>query len=450
MNDEIFYPTDYYEIEKIKRLHYAASQCYKLSEVLQAANIYKEALSLAEKIDDKQQIVELRRWCGASFYEAGKLHDALSVLVPVMKDKPDVMNMEHFYVSTIKYIEIAQELPVSLKSIEKGHSNIEKLLNDLGYKEWRHMQLRKLSELFKIRGMYKQSIDLGLESWALYQSNQSNGPGFLPDEYLYNLSQLFLITHNFDETKYLLNEWELVDSYVPSYKEMTTLIRQSEFSRVTGDLINAVRYAERAKMIAKITRHYWRLKCSIKALIRAYICTSQFDNANYELKELCEDRRSESLHERYDFHLLRGDSYLAYARFLLGANLYDDEFGLELFPLNSELTDNKIIVQEYSDYNITDNEGLIELLDKVMITLKHKLSDNDENEVTEQPDTVTKKIFINKKSENINPINLLRHAQQAYSTALHVGQKIDSLLECNVHSENISKRFHCVAELKKS
>jgi len=434
MADETLYLSNIEAYEKIEKLDHIAHQYYRMSEVLQAANIYKEALNLAESINDQQKIVNIRRWCGASFYEAGKLREALAVLVPIMKEKNEFFKPDDFYVAAIKYIEIAQELPVSLSSIQKGHNNIEHILKHLGNMSWRHMQLRKLSELYKLRGMYEQAINLAQESCSLFQINSENGPSFLAEEYLYHLLHLYLLNHNFEQIKRVLGEWEYIESSVPDYKEMTLSIRQSEMARISGDIINAVSYARKAKMIAETTRHYWRLNCSINALVRAYICANQFENAGALLQEFCSNRLSESLHVRYNYHLLRGDFYLSYARHIIEASLYDDEFGIEIIPISTKPVSES--VNNLSDSECADihQEGLIELSDSLLIHLDFKNSQKDDNNIQLQ-----------KK----DAINCLRHARQAFNTALHIGTRIDSLLECNIRSNEILKRLCYTEKLQK-
>ena len=312
---------------KLYSLDIVAGQYYNLSEVIDAAEVYKRALDIAETLNDSDRATRYRRWCGACNYEGGRLLAGLNILAPVVVSVPiQESRKQDFYVAMIKYVEIAQEIPLSLKSITAGHANITNFLRDNGLTDWQHMLNRKLSELLKLRGLFDQALGLAQESWHHFKATRGNGPSFLAEEYLYNLVDLCLKLHNLDQAEYCIGLWRYEGTSVPSYKEMTLLIRESQLMRIKNQIYESIELARKAVSITKQANHYWRIGCATKALIRSFLLAENFEMASKELLNMSAFRHCESFHNRYDFHLLRGDLYNSYFRFLGGLPMIDFEY----------------------------------------------------------------------------------------------------------------------------
>jgi hypothetical protein len=436
-------------IESARILWHTAHQYYQLSEVLQAAQVFRKTLEVAESLDDPVFIVNCRRWCGAALYEGGKLREALAVLVPIIKESIGG-EPEDCFVAMVKYVEIAQEIPVSSVAIQKAHTTLDHALATVGDLGWRHMQRKKLSEFYKLRGLYPEALQMAQESWMLF-SSQRSGPSFLAEEYLYNLVHLCLLEGKFGEAKRLLTVWDNQDSTVPSYNEMTRLIRHSEFTRLIGNGLEAINSARRACFLAEQTRHYWRLHCSLHALARAFLCARKFPYAESILRRLAENRHSESLHSRYKFHLLRGDYYLAYARMAVGAVSFDDEFGVELGTSNVGDSDKKRETQGLNELNRDrQSESTSSLTDQEPTYGAARLSESPEEVSVDDSDGLDlAQSWSKQRVSHSNVINPLSYAEKAYRTANLTGRQIDRLLECSLREKEIASRFERLEAIKK-
>jgi tetratricopeptide (TPR) repeat protein len=307
--------------EEMQSLEDAGLEAYKDQQELRAAEIFGKALEIAESINDNRKIVKYRFWRGASLLEAGKLRQALAVLIPTLKDGNTGGDAADIYNTLIRYINIARDLPVNLGAIEKAYQQTENFLRDSGNLEWRHQLLHLQATLYKLRGMYPEALAAAQESWAIWEDEY---PYFTADTHLNRLVEISLLLQDAEQAQMYLWEWEIDEhNETPKYREGLSCCRRSNLAQLEGRFTEAVDWARRAMLVDN---------SASDTVVRAFLCTEDNHRARDELIRLLAERHAESGHYRYDIRLLWGDYHLACARQAAGMPAVDDEFGLEFPP----------------------------------------------------------------------------------------------------------------------
>lgn len=310
--------------EEMQSLSDAGWEAYEDRQFLRAAEIFGKALEIAESINDTRKIVEYRLWRGVSLCEAGKLGQALTVLAPTLEDGNTGGDAAEIYTTLIRYIEIAEDLPVNLEAIEKAYQEIENFLRDSGNLDWRHMLLCLQATLYQLRGMYPEALAAAQESWAIWQDEH---PCYTADTHLNTLVEISLRLRDAEQAKMYLREWEMDEhDTIPKTREGESCSRQSNLARLEGRFTEAVDWARRAMLVDNSDID------TLILMVRAFLCTGDNHRAWDELIRLLAHCRAESGHYRYDIRLLWGDYDLACARQAAGMPAVDDEFGLEFPP----------------------------------------------------------------------------------------------------------------------
>jgi tetratricopeptide (TPR) repeat protein len=310
--------------EEMQSLEDAGLEAYKDQQELRAAEIFGKALEIAESINDNRKIVKYRFWRGASLLEAGKLRQALAVLIPTLKDGNTGGDAADIYNTLIRYINIARDLPVNLGAIEKAYQQTENFLRDSGNLEWRHQLLHLQATLYKLRGMYPEALAAAQESWAIWEDEY---PYFTADTHLNRLVEISLLLQDAEQAQMYLWEWEIDEhNETPKYREGLSCCRRSNLAQLEGRFTEAVDWARRAMLVDN---------SASDTVVRAFLCTEDNHRARDELIRLLAERHAESGHYRYDIRLLWGDYHLACARQAAGMPAVDDEFGLEFPPLSA-------------------------------------------------------------------------------------------------------------------
>jgi tetratricopeptide (TPR) repeat protein len=307
--------------EQMQSLDHAGGEAYKDTQWLRAAEIFAKALAIAESINDTRKIVLYRFWRGASLFETGKLRQALAVLTPTLKEGNTGSDAADFYRTLIRYIEIAQNLPVNLGAIEKAFQQTKNFLRDSGNLEWRHRLLLLQAILYKLRGMYPEALAAAQESWAIWQHEE---PGYIADRHLNSLVEISLLLRDAEQAQMYLWEWEMDEhDDIPKTRERRSCSGRSNLAQLEGRFTEAVDWARRAMLVDN---------SASDTVVRAFLCTEDNHRARDELIRLLAERHAESGHYRYDIRLLWGDYHLACARQAAGMPAVDDEFGLEFPP----------------------------------------------------------------------------------------------------------------------
>jgi tetratricopeptide (TPR) repeat protein len=108
--------------EQMRSLDNAGYEAYRDGQLAQAAELFKSALVIAEKLGEPSDIVNGRFWFGIGLYYGGQLRQALAAWTPILQSKLDDGRPGDVFNTIVYYIEVAQSLPTSLKSIEKAHA----------------------------------------------------------------------------------------------------------------------------------------------------------------------------------------------------------------------------------------------------------------------------------------------------------------------------------------
>lgn len=310
--------------EQMQSLKDAGWEAYKDTQPLRAAEIYGKALEIAKSINDTHKIVKYRFWRGISLFEAGKLRQALAVLIPTLKEGNTGGDAADFYNTLATYINIAQELPVNLGAIEKAYQQTENFLRDSGNLDWRQALLLLQAHLYQCRGMYPEALAPAQESWAIWQYES---PSYIADGHLNELVVISLLLRDVEQAQMYLCEWEMDEhDTIPKEREKLSCSSRSNLAQLKGRFTEAVDWARRAILVDNSNIE------TLIVMVRAFLCTGDNHRARDELIRLLAERHAETGHYRYDIRLLWGDYHLACAREAAGMPAVDDEFGLEFPP----------------------------------------------------------------------------------------------------------------------
>jgi tetratricopeptide (TPR) repeat protein len=363
--------------QQMRSLADAGAEAYKNQQKLRAAELYKKALEIAESIDDSPSITRYRFWWSTNLYDLGRLREALTVIAPIIQGDKVSGEADYVFGALTNYLSIAQELPVSLKAIEKVFTHAEGFIQSSGNYNWRHNLFSIRSDLYVKRGMQREALNIAQESKSVWEDKY---PLYTADGMFSKLVSLSLSLRDTEQAREYLKEWEQHPSNpLPKSREQLLYKRQSDLARFEGRTKEAIDWARRAVLIAEQSDTKDEALFSIKGLIRAFLAEGDCDRARGMVVQYTAIRHSESAFDRYSLHLLVGDYHLACARKTAGWLPVDDEYGL---------------------------------------TFSQPVRSNDLNTMR----------------------RALIRTKLAYNSALKIGKEIDIKLECNSHQDEVIER----------
>lgn len=369
--------------QRMEKLYDAAWEAYRDQQHLRAAELFAQGREIAESISDTRLAIKFRSWQGASFIDSGgRLQRALAVLTPTLQTELNLGDANDVYRTLIRYIEIAQRLPISLASIEKVYAETERFLRDTGHYDWRHRILLIRGELLAERGIYKEALKVTQESWIMFNPKH---PAYAIDDHFYWLVKLSIYLRDSDQAGKYLIEWERQENTFPKDREVKVCQLKSSLARLNGAIPDAIDWARQAIVAAEQRDRVH--EGAVSAIIRAFLSSGDIKRAGDFINKYFTLRHSEMGVARYNVRLLQGDYHFACAREAVGAPPFDDEFGLK-FVLPECLINSAIISHE------------------------------------------------------------IHRAQNAYDSALKIGQWVDTQLQCDVRQQEISSRYSRLNTLK--
>jgi hypothetical protein len=380
--------TQYY---KVLDLYDAAEAAYGNGQHEQSAELYRQALVIAESSDEVPVFLRgmLRRAYADELVALERLREALAALAPMsQKDKQEDCRACCIFGNLTDHIEIAQKLPVSLKTIERAYAQAEDYYPGAGDKSWQSRILHYKGQLHLARGRYAEALTTAQEGWAVWQKEC---PKMYGTSHLHGLFRISLAARDSVLAHSYLRRWEEYDRREDkSYKirEMVRCQMESELARLEGRTAEALDWARRAAQGAELIDWGTIRYAVCNASVRAFLLAGEDARARDILARLSRMRRAESAHDRYSFQLLRADYHLARARRAAGLAPADDELATE-FPAPGALTNPRA------------------------------------------------------------PLFELARARAAYDAALRVGRWIDEQLECHARRQEINARLARVAAIER-
>jgi tetratricopeptide (TPR) repeat protein len=316
----------------METLYKAGWEAYTDQQKQRAVEIFSRALELAESIGDTRAVVKYSSMLGTALTDLGKMRQALAVFTPILRDCKPSGDADDIYVTLLKYLEIAQRLPISLETIEKAYVQTENYLRDAGHMDWQHSLLLLRAQLYQFRGMHREALEVAQESWALWWAKHPIS--FTADSHFDDLVEISLYLRNTRQAREYLAEWETLENTMPKAREPMFCSYQSSLARLEGRLQDAVDWARRAALGAEQGDVPGNRRSTAYVLVRAFLCAGDGERARDGLRRLLTlIRHSESGHSRYNINMLRGDYHLALARQAAGVAPTDDEYYMvELLP----------------------------------------------------------------------------------------------------------------------
>lgn len=334
--------------EKMESLAETAWELHKNQQYQQAVEIYGRALKIAETIADNEAKVRYQFRQGMCLHNQHKLHQALAVLAPILKNDIDAGDPSDIYNTLTTYIATAQNLPVSLNSIEKAYTKTEGFLLDLGYWEWRHEILCLKADLYAMRGFYRKALTMAQESWSLWSTQH---PHYIADCHISQIISLLLHERDYLGVRRYLREWEEQRDELPRLRERYIARTRSSLARLEGRFDDAIRWA----------RHSIQIGGDEDILVLALMSTGELERArDYLARTIWKYRHTETEHIRFETYILLGDFYLALVRNAVGFEAIDDDFEMEL-PSPTKKSNpeeaKKILTRTKKIYQWTENIG---------------------------------------------------------------------------------------------
>lgn len=376
---------------KVLNLYDAADVAFGDGQHEQSAELYRQALDIAESSSEIPVELRgmLRRAYADELVALERLREALAALAPMsQKDEQENCRACCVFGNLTDHIEIAQKLPVSLKTIERAYAKAEDYYPSAGEKSWRSRILHYKGELLLARGMYAEALTTAQEGWAVWEKEC---PRLYGTSHLYGLFHISLAMRDASLAHSYLRRWEEYDRREDKIYKIRDTFRcqmESELARLEGRTAEALDWARRATQVAELIDWGTIRYAVCNSSVRAFLLAGEHARARDMLARLARMRRAESAHDRYAFQLLRADYHLARARRAAGLAPADDELADE-FPLPDAL----------------DNPRA--------------------------------------------PLFELAKARAAYDAALRVGRWIDEQLECRARQQEIHSRRARVAAIER-
>jgi hypothetical protein len=313
--------------ERMEKLVEVAWIAYKNDRFIQATELYKQALAIAEYLNDEQSIIHYRLWTSWSLSNIGKLNAALQEIMPTLQQDNRDGDPADIYNTYTRYLEIAQDLPVSVSDLEKVLRKCEDFLINTGHSHWRHMILLSESELLSLRGQFPGALKKARESWGCY-TNQY--PCYILDGHLNRLTTTCLDMEDAPATRQYLAEWgRQKENTIPKKREILLGKCQSRLARLEKRKGEAVEWSRQADFTAQQTDNPL---LAVDTLVEAFLAAGDVEYTTPLLARLSVYRFSESMHYQYEFYRLLGDNYLARARKAAGMEPRDETFDHEFPP----------------------------------------------------------------------------------------------------------------------
>jgi tetratricopeptide (TPR) repeat protein len=372
--------------QQLQSLNNAGHDAWDAAQYLRAGEFYRRALDVATSLGDTAEIVKFRHWYGESLVKAGRLREALAVLVPALQEEQAMSAADpgDVYNALMVYIAIAQALPVGLAAIEKAHTHTEQFLARSGHTAWRHELIYARAELYSDRGLHYEALRAAQEAWVLWKDEY---PNLYADSHLSQLVAYSLELRDTALARRYLGEWERLHSKRPSVRENGLSIMHSELARLEGKQHEAVDWARRAVLAAEQIEGASYREDAYETLTYAFLCQGMCQRAREALEQVMGARSSESEFARYSLHLLRGDYQLACARQAAGMPPADDQYG-EVFPPPKQIAD-----------------------------------------------VATTRLTV-------------ARARRSYASALRIGREIDRKLECHIRQDEIACRLARIEDIR--
>jgi hypothetical protein len=329
----------YSQYLKVLDLYDAAEVAFGNGQHAYSAELYRQALDIAESSASVPVWLRavLRRSYADELVSLERLREALAALAPL--SQPDAQadcRSCCVFGNLTDHIEIAQELPVSLKTIERAHAQAEDYYPVAGERTWQSRILHYKGELFLLRGQLAEALSTAQEGWAVWEKDC---PRLHATTHLYGLFRISLAVRDEFLAHSYLRKWVEYDEEENKNYKIREVLRcqmESELARLAGEINAALDWARRAAQGVELI-DWGAIRYGVgNAAVRAFLLAGEHGRAGDMLARLAQMRRSESAHDRYGFQLLRADFHLARARRAAGIAQSDDELGVE-FPTPAEI-----------------------------------------------------------------------------------------------------------------
>lgn len=312
--------------QRLVALSTHAQYLYEAGQDLAGAEAYRRAAELAESISERDWNIRARFFQGAALHCAGRLHEAMAVLAPVVTLQDGLMTDDWVYMALTRYILIAVDLPVSVTRIDAAIEEAETHYPRVGGCGRRSRILIVRARLALARGRGREALALAQEA---LERRRREGLAFSYTTYMRTLVEICIELGDLDLARAYLSEWEQVHPQYPKSKEIMVAAAHSTLLRQERRYDEALGWARRAADAATQTDDFAARFTALRVYVRALICTSECDRAREPLAELLRLRHCAVGEVRFEVRLLRGDYHLAMARRQLQLPVVDSEFGLE-------------------------------------------------------------------------------------------------------------------------
>lgn len=306
-------------IDRMLELEDAAGRAYNTMRYAQAAQLYRQALALAQELDSKIDVVFYRFWYAVSLAFSGDSKAALAALTPTLRHLGHGAP-EDIYSTLAFYINLALDLALPRDDIAQALAFAHNYLESIGKTAWRHELLLLQAHFASACGDDAAALAHAEASWGLWNPEH---PHSAADSHLEWIVIYALDNRLPEKALEYLELWRtLPNKVMPLYHELGLAYCESHYRRFVGDLAAANAAAWRCLRVAERVE---RTDAPYAALARVHMATGQVGLARQTLCQI-------PLHYLRHRPLLVLDYHLACVRAAAGMPPADDEYGRDFPP----------------------------------------------------------------------------------------------------------------------
>lgn len=266
----------------------------------------QQALDEANQLGIPNIIAFCQSNIGIVLMQLGRLQRALIAFSSIFAKNNEVIDQELYIEALIRYAEIAQQVPISLQSIENVYMMAEKTIQSSENPHFRHEVLVMRAQCSRFRGDYSKSLEYSQEAWALKKLNPQD-LGQVDDFHLDGLISAALELQQLNLAKRYLAEWDTRPDEMPQNRLVRQNRCRAEIAFADGNYSLAIEYGARALSYAKQSDYEETLVSTYITLGKIYFETGMLDEMQNIICDILRFRSCERSYIRYYVFLLIGN-----------------------------------------------------------------------------------------------------------------------------------------------
>jgi hypothetical protein len=234
--------------------------------------------------------------------QLGRLREAIDVMAPAFGDQRASNSGDAIVRVMVRYVEIAQQIPIEAMKIERAYSEIDDALASYDLRSYRHEVLVMKARWLRFQGRMQDSLSLAREALAGRRLNP-NTSGQVLDYHYDGIVTLCLDLGMIDDAKVYLASWLSEPDTMPENRRLRYAKCAAEVATWLGDLRKAAEYAEHAIYYARRADYEEAQAAALFAYCRALTEDRKLAAVRRVLCEFARLRHSERTYVRRELWL---------------------------------------------------------------------------------------------------------------------------------------------------